>query len=104
MAHQDPGSERDSGYRARLADRLAESLLGSLPGGTPRRVHGRVLFAGKATAVIGMRRAGETTHLHRLRREEKEALGEAEAIRQLEAPARELGAGKPAPKGQGGRA
>ncbi len=37
------------------------------------------------------------------RREEKEALGEAEAIRQLEATARELGAGRPAPRGRGGR-
>ncbi|MDE0134495.1 MAG: ATP-binding protein [Acidimicrobiaceae bacterium] len=34
---------------------------------TPRRVAGRSAFAGKATAVVGMRRAGKTTYLHQLR-------------------------------------
>ena len=36
---------------------------------TPRRVRGPVHFGGKATAVIGMRRAGKTTFLHQLRTE-----------------------------------
>ncbi len=36
---------------------------------TPRRVRGPVHFPGKATAVIGMRRAGKTTFLHQLRAE-----------------------------------
>lgn len=36
---------------------------------TPRRVRGPVYFEGKATAVIGMRRAGKTTFLHQLRTE-----------------------------------
>ena len=34
---------------------------------TARRVRGLVHFAGKATAVIGMRRAGKTTFMHQLR-------------------------------------
>jgi hypothetical protein len=58
--------------RARLSERLAESLEGPLPSGTPRRVHGRVALPGKATAVIGMRRAGKTTFLHQQRRERLE--------------------------------
>lgn len=53
----------------RLAAKLADSLTGVLPAGTPRRVHGTVVLPGKATAVIGMRRAGKTTFLHQLRRE-----------------------------------
>ncbi|WP_419554551.1 ATP-binding protein [Candidatus Poriferisodalis sp.] len=36
---------------------------------TQRRVRGRVEFAGKATAVVGMRRAGKTTFLQQLRGE-----------------------------------
>ena len=36
---------------------------------TPRRVREPVQFPGKATAVIGMRRAGKTTFLHQLRAE-----------------------------------
>ncbi|MBI3392659.1 MAG: ATP-binding protein [Nitrospirae bacterium] len=56
-------------YRARLVEKLAESLAGPIPEATPRRVHGTVALAGKATAVVGMRRAGKTTFLHQLRRE-----------------------------------
>jgi predicted AAA+ superfamily ATPase len=59
--------------RARLGEKLAASLKGPLPGGTRRRVHGRVGLPGKATAVIGIRRAGKTTFLHQLRRERLEA-------------------------------
>ncbi|WP_447973886.1 ATP-binding protein [Nitrospira sp. Kam-Ns4a] len=59
-------------YRARLAEMLADSLAAPLPAGTPRRVHGTVSLPGKATAVIGMRRAGKTIFLHQLRRERLE--------------------------------
>ena len=52
-----------------LTEKLAESLAGPLPGGTPRRIYGAPGLPGKATAVIGMRRAGKTTFLHQLRRE-----------------------------------
>ncbi len=58
-----------SGLRARVIEVLAESLAGPLPAGTPRRIHGRLALPGKATAVVGMRRAGKTTFLHQLRRE-----------------------------------
>jgi uncharacterized protein len=56
-------------YRARLVEKLADSLSGAIPEGTPRRVHGPVALKGKATAVIGMRRSGKTTFLHQTRRE-----------------------------------
>src|SRR5215831_9352665 len=58
--------------RALLAEKLADSLTVPFPDATPRRVHGTVSFPGKATAVIGMRRAGKTTFLHQLRRERYE--------------------------------
>ena len=58
-----------SPFRARLAEVLAASLSGPLPEATERRLHGRVSLPGKATAVIGMRRAGKTTFLHQVRRE-----------------------------------
>lgn len=56
-------------YRGRLVEKLAESLLAPIPEGTPRRVWGPVTLPQKATAVVGMRRAGKTTFLHQLRRE-----------------------------------
>jgi predicted AAA+ superfamily ATPase len=59
-------------YRARLGEMLADSLVAPLPAATPRRVHGTISLPGKATAVIGMRRAGKTTFLHQLRRERLE--------------------------------
>ena len=59
-------------FRARLTEKLADSLVMPLPESTPRKVHGRVSLPGKATAVIGMRRAGKTTFLHQLRREHLE--------------------------------
>ena len=49
-----------------------EAVAGSrelLTGFTRRRVSGRVGFEGKATAVVGMRRAGKTTFMHQLRAE-----------------------------------
>jgi len=62
----DDGTHR---YRARLAEKLADSLAGPILEATPRKVHGAVSLRGKATAVIGMRRSGKTTFLHQLRRE-----------------------------------
>lgn len=59
-------------FRTRLAEKLADSLVAPLPVLTPRRVHGAVTLPGKATAVVGMRRAGKTTFLHQLRRERLE--------------------------------
>jgi uncharacterized protein len=56
-------------YQKRLAEKLAETLKAPLPTATPRRVHGVVSLPNKATAVVGMRRAGKTTFLHQLRRE-----------------------------------
>lgn len=59
-------------YRARLTEKLADSFAAPLPNFTPRRVHGAVSLPGKATAVVGMRRAGKTTFLQQLRRERLE--------------------------------
>ena len=56
-------------FRARLVEKLAESLAAPFAAATPRRVHGAVTLPGKATAVIGTRRAGKTTFLHQLRQE-----------------------------------
>ncbi len=64
MNDQTPGQ-----FRRHLADQLADSLAAPFPKATPRRVHGTVSLPGKATAVVGMRRAGKTTYLHQLRRE-----------------------------------
>ncbi len=58
--------------RNRLGDKLADSLKMPVPAGTSRRIYGRMTLAGKATAVVGMRRAGKTTLLHQLRRERLE--------------------------------
>lgn len=55
--------------RARLLEKLVDSLSGPVPEGTPRRVRGPATLPGKATAVVGMRRSGKTTFLHQLRRE-----------------------------------
>lgn len=54
--------------RARLIEQLANSLSAPLPKATERRVFGNITFPGKATAVVGMRRAGKTTFLHQIRR------------------------------------
>ncbi len=50
-----------------LGDQLAESVRAPLPAYTRRRTFGRVRLPGKATAIVGMRRAGKTTFLHQLR-------------------------------------
>ena len=62
--------ETDAVARRRvvLAEKLHDSLEGSIPGGTPRHIYGRVEFPGKITAVIGMRRVGKTTYVHEQRR------------------------------------
>ena len=52
-----------------LMEQLASSLAGPLPPYTPRHVYGPVHLPGKATAIVGMRRAGKTTFLHQLRAE-----------------------------------
>lgn len=52
-----------------LAGKLADSLRGLPPSGTPRRVHGEVTRPGKVTAVVGMRRSGKTTLLHQVRQQ-----------------------------------
>jgi hypothetical protein len=63
-------SEADGAPLARqLAERLSDSLEGGIPDGVRRRVFGSVALPGKATAVVGMRRAGKSTFLHQLRRE-----------------------------------
>lgn len=59
-------------WRARLTEKLADSLQTPFSADTPRRVHGRVALPGKTTAVVGMRRVGKTTFLHQLRRERLE--------------------------------
>ena len=58
-----------AGFRSRLAEKLADSIVAPLPQATPRRVVGPVRLPKKATAVLGMRRAGKTTFLHQIRRE-----------------------------------
>ncbi len=55
--------------RDAMTDILATSLAGAIPESVPRQIHGRVALPNKATAVIGMRRAGKTTFVHQLRRE-----------------------------------
>lgn len=67
-------------FKQRLTTKLAESLSADLPEGTPRIVWGRVALPGKATAVIGMRRAGKTMFLHQLRRERLQAGGKRERL------------------------
>ena len=59
--------------RTRLVEKLADSLAGPIPLATTRHIHGTVSLPNKATAVIGMRRAGKTTFLHQLRRERLDA-------------------------------
>ena len=50
-------TDTPAALRAALAGKLAESLVGAIPPATPRQVHGTVSLPGKATAVVGMRRA-----------------------------------------------
>lgn len=66
-------AEATSQFRARLVEKLADSFAAAWPVATPRRVYGKVCLPGKATAVVGARRAGKTTFLHQLRRERIES-------------------------------
>ncbi len=50
-------------------DLLADAADKPLPALTARSVHGRMRFPGKASAIVGVRRAGKTTLLHQLRSE-----------------------------------
>jgi uncharacterized protein len=65
-------SENSHSFRVPLTEKLAGSLTESFPAATPRHVHGTVSLPGKATAIVGMRRAGKTTFLHQLRSERME--------------------------------
>lgn len=56
-------------YPAVLAEKLADSVARPPGPLTPRFVHGRTFMPGKATAVVGMRRAGKTCLLHQWRQE-----------------------------------
>jgi len=62
-------SDASSSFDALLGQKVADSLDSPLPDLTPRRVFGAAHLPNKATAVVGMRRAGKTTFLHQLRRE-----------------------------------
>lgn len=66
--------------QARLIEKLADSLTLPIPAATPRHVYGRIRFDGKATAVIGMRRAGKTTLLHQLRQDRLTREGRRELL------------------------
>lgn len=66
--------------QARLIEKLADSLTLPIPETTARHLHGRIRFDGKATAVIGMRRAGKTTLLHQLRRDRLAREGRRELL------------------------
>lgn len=59
----------DTRIRQALSDQLTRSCHESPPQFTPRRVAGSYCFRGKATAVLGARRAGKTTFLHQVRAE-----------------------------------
>lgn len=59
----------DTRIRQALSDQLTRSCRESPPQFTPRRVAGSYRFPGKATAVLGARRAGKTTFLHQIRAE-----------------------------------
>lgn len=56
-------------HRQVLAEKLASSMSTPVRDLTPRHVHGATGMQGKATAVVGVRRAGKTTFIHQVRRE-----------------------------------
>ncbi len=63
-----PSFVRDNAaFRSRLVEQLANSLTAPFPEATKRRVFSQIAFPGKATAVVGVRRAGKTTFLHQVR-------------------------------------
>lgn len=58
-----------SGNRRVLHEKVVDSLTNGPPALTPRILHAPALLPGKATAVVGMRRAGKTYFLHQQRAE-----------------------------------
>lgn len=70
--------------REALVEKVATSTQLPEASSTSRRVFGTTHFPGKASAVVGMRRAGKTTFLHQLRRERAEAASSgSEPLRHL---------------------
>lgn len=61
------------GFGRILAEKLVDSLTSPLPKAISRRLFLSATFPGKASAVIGIRRAGKATLLHQVRRERLEA-------------------------------
>ncbi|MBM3495790.1 MAG: ATP-binding protein, partial [Armatimonadetes bacterium] len=55
--------------RSALAEKIADSLRGPINQATPRVTYGPTSLPGRATAIVGARRAGKTTFVHQLRRE-----------------------------------
>ena len=68
-----------------LGELLAASVQAPLPAYTKRRIFGPTGLTGKATAIVGMRRAGKTTFLHQLRRRRRTS--RAGVIRDCASPA-----------------
>jgi len=60
-------ADYEARYRELLTEILVTSLVTEPPSFTPRRVHGTLSLPGKATAIVGIRRAGKTTFLHQIR-------------------------------------
>ena len=52
-----------------LMEQVFNSIRAPFPEMTPRHLHGRVFFPGKATAIIGIRRSGKTYFIHQIRKE-----------------------------------
>ncbi len=55
--------------RDALDEQLRASITGPVPSGSRRSVPGHLELPGKATAIVGMRRAGKTYFVHQLRTE-----------------------------------
>ena len=70
----------NNGLQHRIREFVLDSLQLPPPAATPRRVRSPHQLPNKATAVIGMRRAGKTTFLHQVRAERVAAGG---SLRQL---------------------
>ncbi len=56
-------------YLSLLQEQLFNSIEAPFPRLTPRQLHSRLTFPGKATVIIGMRRSGKTYFLHQIRQE-----------------------------------
>lgn len=62
-------AELPESLKSVLSEKLADSLAGTLPSLTSRKVRGELFLPGKATVIVGMRRVGKTSFLHQLRQE-----------------------------------